>query len=531
MGTRGVRRGLMAAACALAAPAAAQTQTQTQAETQARHAETAAAAEAPVGPSQPVPDGRADTLQEALAQAYQTNPTLLAARANQRATDENVPIDRADELPNLSLQGTYTEYLYATSGGFSATPGRSAAGTLNLTVPVYAGGAHHNTLRGAEIRDVAGRADLRGTESSLFNQVVAAYMNVIQDEAIVGLNQSNVQVLTVNLQATTDQFQIGQLTRTDVAQSQSRLALAQGDLRTAEANLIQAKETFLALVGSPPVDLKPPPPLPGLPANVDSAVQVALGDNPDLAGALERADAARYDVKVARASRLPRVDLVVGGSSTDYLGSLPAILGFASPNVQNSAQAGVRATIPIYQGGKPAAQIRQAQARSSAALEDAVLEERTLVSQVRAAYASWQAANAIIASSQTAVSAAQLSLEGVRAERTVGNRTILDILNAQQELLQAEVQLVTARRNAYVAGFTLLAAMGHAEARDLGLEAYGPLYDPVVNYKRVSHIANDWQHEPDPVTQATRTVDIPAQDAEIPADQRPPPTPAVQPDP
>ena len=503
MRARGVLLALLASACVVGSPAAGQD----------------AAPAMPLGASEPVPDGKVDTLQEALAEAYQTNPTLLAARANLRATDENVPIDRADLLPNLSAQGTYTEYPVQAAGSFSA-PGRSAAGTLSLTVPLYAGGARRATLRGAEIRDVAGRADLRGSESSLFSQIVGAYMDVIQDEAIVGLDANNVQVLTVNLQSTSDQFQIGNLTRTDVAQSQSRLALAQGDLRTAQANLIRAKENFLALVGAPPTDLQPPPPLPGLPASVDTAVRVAIGANPDMAGALERADAARYDVKTAAASRLPRVDLFASGGATDYLGSIQSgIPGLSIPQLSTSAQAGVRATIPLYQGGKPAAQIRQAQARSSAALENVVLEERTLVSQVRAAYASWQAANAIIASTQTAVSAAQLSLEGVRAERTVGNRTILDILNAQQELLQAEVQLVTARRNAYVAGFTLLAAMGHAEARDLGLEAYGPLYDPVVNYNRVKGIAWDWQHDRDPVTQATRTVDIPPQDADIPADQ------------
>jgi len=139
---------------------------------------------------------------------------------------------------------------------------------------------------------------------------------------------------------------------------------------------------------------------------------------------------------------------------------------------------------------------------------------------VRSAYSAWQASQAIIASSQTAVSAAALSLEGTRAEQSVGTRQIIDVLNAEQELLQSQVALVTARRNAYVAGFTLLAAMGRAEARDLGLDDQGPLYDPVVNYDRVKNKFNDWSFDPDPVTQSTRTVDIPPQDAEIPAQQQ-----------
>ena len=190
-------------------------------------------------------------------------------------------------------------------------------------------------------------------------------------------------------------------------------------------------------------------------------------------------------------------------------------------NFSTQAQAGAQITIPLYQGGKPAAQERQAQSRESQALEQVVATERSVVQQVRAAYAAWQASNEIIASTQTAVAAAELSLEGTRAEQTVGTRQILDILNAEQELLQAQVQLVTARRNAYVAAFTLLAAMGRAEARDLGLEDQGPLYDPVVNYDRVKNDIWDWSFDKDPVTQSTRTVDIPPQDATIPAQEQP----------
>jgi outer membrane protein len=172
--------------------------------------------------------------------------------------------------------------------------------------------------------------------------------------------------------------------------------------------------------------------------------------------------------------------------------------------------------VPIFQGGRPAALQRQAQARSAAAQENVIAAERDVIAQVRSAYSSWQAANQIIASTQTAVDAATLSLEGVRAENTVGNRTILDILNAEQELVVARSQLVTARRNAYVAGFSLLAAMGKAEARDLGLGDDGPLYDPQVNYDRVKDKWWDWDRDPDPVAQSTRTVDIPAPGAEIP---------------
>jgi outer membrane protein len=458
----------------------------------------------------------ADTLKDALNAAYRTNPTLEGARAQQRATDEDVPIQKSSALPSLSANGTYTEYVLQSSGSFTSQA-RSAAATLNLTVPIYQGGATKNGIRAAETRDLAGRASLRGSESSLFSQVVGAYMDVILNEAVVGLNANNVQVLQVNLQSTQDQFQIGQLTRTDVAQSQSRLSLAQGDLRTAQSNLIAARERYVQLVGKAPTDLQPPPPLPGLPAGANDAVKAALQNNPDLISAQENADAAGFDIKVAGATRLPKVELFATGNATDNLGSLgSSVIPLAIPELQTTAQAGVQLTIPLYQGGRPAAQERQAQDRASQALEQVVATERSVIQQVRAAYSAWQASLAIITSSQTAVSAAQLSLEGTRAEQSVGTRQIIDVLNAEQELLQSQVDLVTARRNAYVAGFTLLAAMGRAEARDLGLDADGPLYDPVVNFDRVKNKFNDWSFDPDPVTQSTRTVDIPPQDAEVP---------------
>jgi len=465
--------------------------------------------------AQDIAGAEADTLKEALAQAYDSNPTLGTARANLRATDAAVPLERADLLPNLSGQATLTEFLKQASSS-STGPDRSLSGQLNLTVPVYTPGARAG-LRGAETRVLAGRADLRGSESALFSQVVAAYMDVIQNEALVGLAANNVQVLTTNLEATGDRFEIGDLTRTDVAQSESRLALARGDLFTAQSNLIRARENFVALVGAAPGELQPPPPLPGLPDEVDTAVRTALLDNPDLIGAQERARAAGLDVRVAGAGRLPRLELFSSGGATDFLGTLDSTIpGVSIPQRQTTAQAGVRATIPLFQGGRPAAQERQAQARSSAALETVVAAERDVIATTRSSFASWRAANEIIESNQAAVAATELSLEGVRAENTVGNRTILDILDAQQELFRAQVQLITARRNAYVAGFNLLAAMGHAEARDLGLEEYGPLYDPTENYDRIRNNIWDWASDPNPVTQSTRTVDIPAQGADIP---------------
>ncbi|WP_120076228.1 TolC family outer membrane protein [Aurantiacibacter odishensis] len=457
----------------------------------------------------------ADTLKEALTRAYQDNPTLEAARAQLRATDENVVIQRAQGLPSVNTTTTYSEFLVQNSTSFIA-PERQLNASVDLGVPLYQGGAVKNGVLAAENRVDAGRADLRGTESGVFADVVAIYMDVILNEALVSLSSNNVEVLSINLEATSDRFEIGDLTRTDVAQSESRLAVARGDLQTAEANLVNARERYIALVGTAPTDLQPPPPLPGLPDSVQMAVDVALENNPDLIAAKERADAAGYDIEVAGAGRLPTFSAFTNGGYQNFLGTLGAVPGATADQTATSATAGVRMTLPLFQGGRVAAQQRQATAQAEAALEQVIATERSVIAQTRAIYSSWRAANAIIASSQAAVDAAELSLEGVRAENTVGNRTILDILDAQQELLRAQVQLVTARRNAYVAGFNLLAIMGKAEARDLGLGDEGLLYDPVVNYDRVRGIIWDWQRDPEPQADSSRTVDIPPADGEVP---------------
>ena len=457
----------------------------------------------------------ADDLREALVMAYNTNPTLEAARAQQRAVDEGVPIAKSAALPSLSGTASYTEFLKKSANSFTS-PDRAFDAQAQLGMPLYSGGAIKNSIRAAKTRVEAGRDDLRGAEAGVFGQVVAAYMDVILNQAVVGLNKANVDRLDVNLQATKDRFEIGDLTRTDVAQSQSRLAVARSQTRSAQAQLIAARERYIQVIGKEPVDLQPPPPLPGMPATVEDAVQAALDDNPDLLAARKRSKAAGYDVNIAGAGRLPRISVFTGADYTDYMGTLGGNSTGVFAQTSTTAQAGIRATIPLFQGGLPAAQRRQAQARESAQLEQEIGIERQVIAAVRSAYAQWQAANDVIVSSQTAVDAATLSLEGVRAENTVGNRTILNILDAEQELLNAQVQLVTARRNAYVAGFNLLSAMGKGEARDLGLDG-GPLYDPVTNYNRVAGQVFDWQSDPAPKAKSTRTVDTRPQDGSIPA--------------
>ncbi len=456
----------------------------------------------------------ADTLREAFVAAYKTNPTLSGAQAGQRADDESVAIAKADGRPNSGSQFGFQEDFLRNSISFTA-PLRRVTASGDVKVPLYSGGRVKNAVRAAKTRVAAGQYDLRGTEASLFSNVVGAYMDVMRDEAVVKLNRANVGVLAVNLEATSDRFEIGDLTRTDVAQSESRLEVAKGELESARANLIASKENYIALVGQVPGELQSPPPLPNLPKTPDEAVDIALQFNPDLLAAKERSVASEIDIKTARGAVKPSVEAYVQGTYVNFLNTLGRDVPSSSVDqAQSNAEAGVRLTVPIYQGGRPAAQVRQAQARSGQAYEQIIATERNIIAQTRAAYSSWRASERVIQSSERAVAASALSLEGVRAENSVGNRTILDILNAEQELLNAQVQLVTARRNSYVAGFTLLAAMGRAEARDLGLDG-GPLYDPKVNYERVQGQFYDFQTDPNPKPKATRTVDTPAQTADI----------------
>jgi outer membrane protein len=446
----------------------------------------------------------AATLREALLSTYQTTPTLTAQREALKATDATVAIARAGGRPQITGVVGVNRNL-TRSGVIAQTQGTdhniSLSGGVDLSLPIFSGGRVRNSVEAAKTRVEAGRATLRAVEGDVFTDAVAAYMDVIRDRAIVELNQNNVRVLQTNLEATRDRFEIGDVTRTDVAQSEARLELGKANLASSESRLQTSIENYKRIIGESPGDLAPPPPLPPLPTTVEQAVQIALASNPDLVASTRQAEAAGYDVNVARAQRLPTLSGVASG---DYLNQVTGDTN-GLPRSGTATSIGISGTIPIYQGGAPAARIRQAQAIQGQALELVVGSQRLVVANTRSAFASYQAALHSIESSQLAVNANELALEGTRAEQSVGTRNVLDVLNAEQELLNSQVALVTARRDAYVAGFQLLNAMGQAEAADLGLEG-GPLYDPLGNYRRVSGNWNDWANDPRHTPVATRTV-------------------------
>ena len=451
--------------------------------------------------------GVAETLREALERTYRSNPTLMAQRERLRGLDESVAVARAGLRPQVSATAGVNQDLFNSGSG---EPRNFSVG-VDVSYPLFNGDRVRNQIGAANARVDAGRADLRGTEGDIFTEAVGAYMDVIRDRSIVALNENQVRVLRTNLEATRDRFEVGDLTRTDVAQSEARLALAESSLATAQGRLRTSEEGYRRIIGELPAELDPPPVLPRLPDTADEAVLIALDNNSDLRAIAAQVRAAGLDVDVIRADRLPTVNAVTGVDYLNRLGSGaellsgPPVAGQSLPaNEVAGGSIGITARIPIYQGGSVGARVRQASAIRTQLVETAIETERLIIARTRAAFATYRAALNAIESNTVAVAANQLALEGTRAENTVGTRNVLDVLNAEQELLNSEVQLVTARRDAYVAGFALLNAMGRAEAEDLGLDG-GPLYDPLVHYNSTRGRASDWSDGEARAPASTRT--------------------------
>lgn len=423
-----------------------------------------------------------DTLSETLAATYRTNPTLTGERAALEGDAAAVSLAKAGGRPTMSAIAGLNRDLTRSGILDSNQPkGPDLTVGADLSLPLFQGGRVRNNVRAARARLEAGEADLRSVEGDIFVAAVAAYMDVRLNRDVVSLNQNQVRVLGTNLEAAKDRFEIGDVTRTDVAQSEARLQLSEANLASAEGRMASAVETFREVVGVLPGDLAPPPPLPPLPESPEEAARLALAHNADYQSIIAVADAAGYDVKAARADRLPSLSAV--GSGTYYNGLGGAAAGIDNSGTQTSV--GLNSRIPIYQGGAVSARIAQARAFEGQLLERRVAVERAVVADARAAYATWEAANRAIKANEVAVAANELALEGARLENSIGSRTILEVLNAEQELLNSQVSLATARRDAYVAGFRLLDAMGQAEAEDLDLGG-AALYEPLGTYRDVS---------------------------------------------
>jgi outer membrane protein len=451
----------------------------------------------------------ADDLRAALTAAYQTNPDLQAARDNLRATDENVPLARASALPSLAGSVNYNNYIEKGGSSRTSNPDRVMSATANAGLPLYSGGAVKNGVAAAKTRVEAGRASLRGTESSVFTNTVTAYMDVIRDAAIVGLQKNNVQVLEVNLQATSDRFEIGDVTRTDVAQSRSRLALARASLRSGRGQPGGQPRDVCAGGRPCPACWNSPRRWRACPATLTGPSTMRLTTTPIWP---PRASRARPPALTSRSPQ-PAASRRSRQSRPRRTSTIWAVHWAVAQCHRNPGQRRDRLD-PLFQGGAPA---RACVRRGHAERDDGAGNRR------RAAGDRHRALGLVVLAGRAGSDRAEpdggrrggAQPRGRARGKHRGNRTILNILDAEQELLNAQVQLVTAQRNEYVAGFALLSAMGKAQARDLGLDG-GALYDPASNYERVHHRIWDWDSDPAPKAQATATVDTPAQDATIP---------------
>ena len=420
----------------------------------------------------------ADTLQEALALAYQTNPSLLAQRANQRALDESIVQARAGLRPSLDVTASanYThDFSDAAAGNRDSDSGGVSVG---LSQTLWSGGRIGHGITAAEAEILAGRENLRDIEQTVLASVIQAYADVIRDVEILRIRQSNLGVLQRQREESSARFEVGEITRTDVAQSEARLAQSEADLANAQAQLSVSRAAYAAVVGQAPADLAPMPVLPGLPTDFDSALDVALRDNPGIRAAGYRLRAAEANAAAAKSEYMPSARLTASyGGSTSDLGRLSDIAD------ETRFQAGATISVPLFTGGLNSSRVAQALERANVAQINVEGERRNTLQAVSSAYAQSISARSTLQAGQEAVRAATVAAEGVRQEAQVGLRTTLDVLNQELELRNAEVTLASARRNEYVAQANLLAAMGRLEGPDLDVSLVA--YDPAANYDRV----------------------------------------------
>ena len=419
----------------------------------------------------------AETLAQALSAAYRTNPQLDAERARLRATDEEVPKAKSGYRPVITGSADIG-YQRSNTKPNSPADGRTTPKgySINATQSLFSGFRTVNTVRAAEANVRAGRELLRQTEQTVLLSAVQAYVDVIRDRAIVRLRQNNVRVLSRELKATKDRFAVGEVTRTDVAQARARRALAVSALDLARANLRSSRASYQQVIGHAPGRLaRAMPHRRLLPKTLQQAIEIGREENPSVVRALYLEQAARHNVDTIRGELLPsaRID---GNYSKRYDPS----------RLTKESSVGTitgRLSIPFYQGGGVFARIRQAKQTHISTLQ-VIQQARTEArAAVIRAWSQLVAARTAVMSDRTAVRANQIALNGVREEERVGQRTLLDVLNAQQELLNSEVILATDKRNEVFASYNLLSALGRLNVKDLSLAAR--VYDPEQHYSEV----------------------------------------------
>ena len=417
----------------------------------------------------------AETLGDALSGAYHNNSTLEADRARQRADDEAVPQALSGWRPTITAQESI-EHRWSNNSAFGGSETNLGNITITLSQPVFNG---YKTVEGtaaAEANVRAGRQQLLATEQLTLFNAVQAYLNVIQFRQILALRQKNVGVLQSQLKASQARFTAGELTRTDVAQSRSSLSGAQGQVAIAIANVKAAEANYRTVVGHSPTKLSTPR-MAQRPRSLEAAYSIAQQTNPSILAAAQVQDAAEHNINVIAGDLLPSFNLQ---ASANYNRDLNV------DTYNTSASIAGTFTVPIYEAGRVYSGVRQAKETASKNRIQVISQVRAVRESVAVAWSSIDSTTKALASARDQAAASRLALDGVRQEYQVGSRSTIDVLNAQQTLVGAEISVVTAQHDQLLQSYQLLASMGHLTAQHLGIRG---IYNVKEQY---NDVRNKW---------------------------------------
>lgn len=425
-----------------------------------------------------VTPSHAETIFGALSKAYQFNSELNSTRAGVRVTDEGVAIAKSGYRPTIAGSSSIG---YASQSGYRITTGSFG---VSISQSLFDGFQTRNNVRAAEAQVRASAEGLRNTEQNILFNAASAYMDVIRDRQIAVLTERNLQFLVEQLRSARSRFEVGEGTRTDVAQADASRSAAVAQLASARANVATSEATYRQIVGEAPGRLNGAGPAKGLPGAIDKAFVIAASEHPAIIANKHLVDASGYSVKAAEGALLPQISASAGVSSS-YSETLPGV--GQNNGWSDRAEIGATLNVPIYSGGRTSATIRQ----RKESLGQARIEVDVAYDEVRLAVASawsqYQAASESVSANRELVSAAQLALNGVIEERNVGQRTTLDVLNAQADVIDAQINQISSERNLVVASYAIMSAIGRLNVRQLGLN--------VAEYKPQEHydaIKNKW---------------------------------------
>ncbi len=419
----------------------------------------------------------AQSLEEALVAAYAGNPTLLAKRAELRSVDEGVSQALAEMRPSVtaeeSVSGDSNYLSTRTSDPHQDFTPHSTS--LTVSQSLYAGGQTLAAIGSAENTVLSGRAELTGVEQYVLLNAVKAYVNVFREQAVLDLRINNEQVLWRQLEAITDRFKVGEITRTDVHQAEARLAKATADRIQAEGNLISTRATYRNVIGETPGELNRPTMDLDLPKNAEEAIKLAVAQNPSVISAEFNERASQDDIKEVKGELLPSVDLTGSASRSNNALSESTRL--------DSYSVGITLSVPLFQSGSVYSRLRSARQTATKKRREIDAARRDATETAARAWETLQTSRAQIKSFDAQIKASEIALEGVQREASVGSRTVLDVLDAEQELLDAKVSIVSAQRDETIAIFELKSAIGELTARYLSLPVQ--VYDSAKHYNEV----------------------------------------------